>query len=290
MELNVKVQSFSYSKVYVLESLGDSDRKTGTELYNDSIKTLAFRHSYGHALVSIESKEGFLNCLDCIKENAIRNNELPLLHIEMHGLDDKSGLALKNGDFIKWQELKPILTEINTACQNNLFISLAACNGFFLLELVSITDRSPFWGLLSATHPVYPSDIAHRFKDFYDEILDSGNLLLGLRRFHSADTGYKYLYSICTSEHLFKRVYSKYLDTQLTDESLERRFRSSIFEHPQKWYFLDDIRDLDRKRRDFKRKVLSTTDDFHDKYRANFFMADLYKENEKYLDKTIPPL
>jgi hypothetical protein len=66
---------------------------------------------------------------------------VPILHLSMHGGDD--GLQLASGEFITWAQLSPHVVNLNISTNNNLFISVAACFGFYSASVNSQKwDRS----------------------------------------------------------------------------------------------------------------------------------------------------
>lgn len=68
----------------------------------------------------------------------------PIFHFEIHGVKDKTGLVLKNDDLISYSELTNMLSQVNQAIGNNLFLTLSVCHGAFLLGNVKIDKPAPF--------------------------------------------------------------------------------------------------------------------------------------------------
>ena len=64
-----------------------------------------------------------------IRQNVLEGRYLPIIHIEAHGNDDKSGLCLASNETITWREMKLPLSEINIATRFNLMLCISSCYG-----------------------------------------------------------------------------------------------------------------------------------------------------------------
>ena len=124
---------FSFNTICIIQSLGENDRKTGKMLYGNLKLDLDVElynlklHLMG---VEVNTKEEFFSRLNQIKEETIQGMR-PLIHMEIHGHDNKKGLVLASGEFISWEDLIPHLTVINYLSKNN-FLLLFKCLLLFL--------------------------------------------------------------------------------------------------------------------------------------------------------------
>ncbi len=123
------MSEFQFNKVYVIESLDSEEEKlTGQELYNDLLRWKEYQvKDFKSDLIQVSNKSEFKAALDRIKEECTTKGFYPIIHFEVHGSEDKSGLILNSGELIKWSELYKDLIEINSIIGNNLFITLAVC-------------------------------------------------------------------------------------------------------------------------------------------------------------------
>jgi hypothetical protein len=97
-----------FDKIYVLEGLELSERKTGKELYDDLLKWKCIQITGLTAdYVPIQNKAKFLNAFKTIKNDVDKNGTYPVVHLELHG--NKSGLGTPSGEFITWSELYNLL-------------------------------------------------------------------------------------------------------------------------------------------------------------------------------------
>jgi hypothetical protein len=103
--------SVRFNAVYVIESLREGERRTGSDLYDNVIGPAAFnRQGLDTHLFSVRSRAEFLATLSDIEERA-HHGRAPVLHLEAHG--NPEGLELTSGEFVTWPEMKRSLQEIN---------------------------------------------------------------------------------------------------------------------------------------------------------------------------------
>jgi hypothetical protein len=123
------MKQLEFSHIFVLESLRPKDELTGTRLFNRVIypemvnKDLKANCEH----ITVVSKEDFFNVFSRITDKVITDNIFPIIHLEMHG--SKNGLQLTSYEAITWEEIQPILIDINVLCKNNLFLTMATCYG-----------------------------------------------------------------------------------------------------------------------------------------------------------------
>lgn len=165
--------------IYVIESLEDNERQTGTELYNDIIQRYAEYYKSDTKLVSshfkVSSKSEFLDLLNHCKSIIPNMNLGLLIHIESHGSED--GIWLSNGDMVSWSQLQEYLIDINFTADNMLYISMANCYGRFLHKTIDLSKKVPFCAFISASIEVRPSQIGEYFEPFFDKLIQSRDFI-----------------------------------------------------------------------------------------------------------------
>ncbi len=169
------------------------------------------------------SKAEFFSVLHEAYEDASIRKEYPWIHIESHGTESGNGIVLSNDEFISWDDLKPILTDINLATKCNLMLVMSACNGAFLGEILQPTDRAPCWGIIGPTKEVYPDDLMAIFRSLYTELLSSlsGDKAL-ISFFDSANSrGVDSLFIMALD--LFKKAYAGYFANHCTYKEYWKR-------------------------------------------------------------------
>jgi hypothetical protein len=168
--------------IIIIESLKDNETKTGSNLYNDVICRYLEYHGnkkkIKHELHIINSKSDFFILLKEIIQNYKSYPSGILLHFEMHGASDKSGLVLSNDSHITWKELQVPFIELNVILDNELYISMATCFGRFLHEAIEFRKKAPFRAFISASKEVSPVQISQSFEAIFEKLAETCDLLM----------------------------------------------------------------------------------------------------------------
>lgn len=164
-------------RVVVVESLAEGVR-SGWNLFEDVLAP--FRAEHPELDFEVEyhapvSRADFFGLLDRIAQETEARDGRPLLHLEIHGSEDGSGLLLANDDEMLWGEVTERLVAINVASHNNLVVVLAVCFGGRLARIFSESLRAPAFGLVGPNKAIKLRYLAPGFRAFYRELLSSGD-------------------------------------------------------------------------------------------------------------------
>jgi hypothetical protein len=98
------MKPLEYSNVFVIESLRTDDSKTGTDLFNDTIRPRMMQKGLENQceLMTVNSKADFFDALTKIYNQIIYSLVNPIIHLEMNG--SKDGLQVTSGEVVTWQE------------------------------------------------------------------------------------------------------------------------------------------------------------------------------------------
>src|SRR5437016_211361 len=101
-----------YNTIFIIQSLNEG--RTGSRLYDD-LKTLTvFTEVEIEAeLIDVNNKSELIATLVEINRKVQATDALPLIHFETHGGDNPSGIILSSGEFVDWQDIERLLTDIN---------------------------------------------------------------------------------------------------------------------------------------------------------------------------------
>jgi len=274
------MSGFEFNKVYVLESL-DSQKEnlTGTELYKDLLRWKEFENELlSVELIPIHSKTELQKAFVKIKKECRTDHVIPILHFEMHGSKDRSGLVLESKELVEWLEIHEDLMDINTIAKNNVFITLAVCYGAYLLKTSHIHNRAPFWGIIGSFDTISTSDLMIRYNKFYQSFLNDFKLDQAIKILHESNQDIPSTYRYITSEQIFIKIYSKHFAESFTESAIKNRINDLLKENCRK------INDKNEKARIYskhKARLFSTKEQFFEEHKKKFFMIDLYPENEK---------
>ncbi|PWA07538.1 hypothetical protein [Flavobacterium laiguense] len=154
--------------IVVIQSLFDGDKKTGEELYNDTIKmqieyVQAQDIKMSHSFHNVEDKEALIEVLKYYGVNSSYMQGGVVIHLEIHGLDNLQGLILKNNSTITWEVLSDLFRVINVNTCNKLYVTMATCYGRYLYKGIDPKKKSPYSGYISASQEVTANsgDIDH---------------------------------------------------------------------------------------------------------------------------------
>lgn len=267
--------SVFYDSIHILESLRDGDLKTGSDL--------ADHLEYGPHKVKVRfrrpsTKSEFLECLADVATEARTGNHSPLIHIEAHGATP--GLELSSGEFMLWSEMSDVLTGINVVSRLNLFVLMAACQGSHLTQIVQPIARAPVWGLVGPMRDITAGEIQTDFRAFYDEFFMSRNGRRALERLNNAPVGPTWRYAYFTARFLFRIVFQEYLKACATPTALKERedllVRQIVGERPAPAELRESLR-----------AALANHDVHFQRMRREFFMIDLFPENDKRFPLTL---
>lgn len=268
------MRSFSFNKIFVIESL--NDKKTGHELYNDILrwKQKLNNNIFECEFVELNSRVEFFSFFQNLLME-INHGLKPIFHFEIHGLSDKSGLSLKNNDKILYKELANLLSQINKVIGNNLFLTLAVCHGAYLLEGVRIDQPAPYLGFIGSFEEVKNNDTLLRYSDFYDEFLTSFNLEKSIQRFLNVNALTPNTFTIIETEETFKQVYKNYIKENTSGRGIKKRLKEV-----EKQQFFKNLHEKQNFEKKFKEEVLRTRQKFFIKHRDIFFMINDFPGNE----------
>lgn len=274
------MKGFKFNKVYIIESLNSNiEKQTGKELFNDLLKWKQYQlKDFNSELFQVNDKKDFFEKIDKIKDDCTVLGYYPIIHFEIHGDSQKSGLVLNSGELIKWKDLYEHLIEINTIVGNNLFLTMAVCNGAFIMELIKIEKPAPFWGFIGSFDPIEESDILIRYNKFYDSFLTDFNLNKATDQLHKANPNIPSKYRYINSEETFVNVYKSYLKERFTEEEIKERFKDGLKQENIK---ITDRNELHNYRIKFKIQLLKTKKEYFEEHRDIFFMTKIFPENKK---------
>lgn len=270
-------RGFFADKVCIIESVTSNDIACGSILYNNLKSDINTREC---ELYTPSSGQDLFDSLNRILKDIKLTGKYPILHFCMHG--DTIGLEINNGDEVEWLQLKKILIDINVACHNNLLITLAVCEGAYLLNIIHPKDRSPFWGMIGNVEGVHQGQSPIAFTKFYKELLLSKQLASAfdiLNLYHKEGINIKLnTFSLVNSEMTFKKVYRKYKKNHLSSQALEHRAKKIMLKSKVGRHFSGMTRrqSIEKIQLDIFEK---SQQEFIEMW-EHFFMVDLYTENK----------
>ncbi|HHL41519.1 MAG TPA: hypothetical protein ENJ36_02530, partial [Candidatus Bathyarchaeota archaeon] len=215
------MSTLNFNKVSIVESLNDSDQKTGQQLAHD-LELLEIFHDKGIAVecIQISKPEELLLHIQSLTNDAECHGIYPVLQIEAHGSEDKKSLVLTDGS-IRWDELEPYFRELNLATKCNLLIVMATCFGIHSSSIISLLDRAPFWGVIGPEYKISSPVILSSLTKLYTALYTEQNLLDALK-LSPDEAELKFI----TCEWFFVSAYKYYVNNLCNDQALRLRAKS----------------------------------------------------------------
>ena len=217
------MSSFSFSKVSIIQALDPGEFESGTELgkYIDGLRD--DRPTVPQVeLINVKGREEFLRVIDTLVEEADRTDDCPILQIEMHGWEDKTGLAFPDDSSLSWPELSTPLARLNKATGFNLLVCMSACFGGHSLSFVRPHMPSPCFALIGPTHSVDPAELLGSFRALYRELLIKLDANAALVRLHAHGLEEGGFVTVTADDWFFKLA-EGYLRTHCTKDRLKAR-------------------------------------------------------------------
>lgn len=214
--------NFSFNKIYILESLDESEIQTGKNIFNDLIR---WKTNGNYSLYSeyfnINNKVDFDNSFLHIKSD-IKRGFYPFIHFEMHGSKRKGGLILKSREQISWQELSKFTRDINITTKNNLIISLATCYGSNFINSIDINEVAPFSCCISTLEEITAEEVEVNFMSFFETILSTTDFNLAVDNLNKSNQEHN-KYHFFSSEEFLEMILEKLINKDFKDYSITNK-------------------------------------------------------------------
>jgi hypothetical protein len=254
--------------VAIIESLPTHEKKTGNMLF-DHIQALGREATY----LPVETVVQFTGAIQEVERMCRSLGKRAALHFEIHGNED--GFGLSGGEFVQWARVKQDIINLNFQLKNHLLVSMAVCEGTWLLSIMRATRTSPFNCLVSSQAVIYEQDIERGFPAFYDALFAGDSLEESTRELNLVQNGSHF--DLTTTEAVFANVFEKYFSEWCNPKAMEIRSKN-ISQQVVKMGVTD--RELKHKLVQlYRRTVTADQEPMFEKYRAAFFMHDAYPEN-----------
>ena len=274
-------------KIYVIQSLNpNKDKLTGNNIYDIS------KHFISSEIFNIDTPSELFEKLSIVENECSTDKISPIIHFEMHGLEDKSGLALNQG-VVKWKELYEYLSKINRTSGFNLFITMAVCFGSYAMELLSPWHPAPYYGIVGSFELLQEGNLEISFEEFYNEFKATKSFNKAFTSLQMHNTNMPKQYRLITAEQTFKNLIQRYFDTEFNREKLQSRSEGSIVRKDIDWKGTEPINR--KEKRKWKRGFIKLTKDskrkrqYYQQSKSNFFMFETFPDNKNRFCKNWEP-
>lgn len=138
----------------------------------------------------------------------------PVIHLSLHG--NNEGIALTNGDFLSWHELREILLPINQALGSGLLVCLSSCYSASGCRMAMYENQPlPFFALVGHPESAAWSDSAIAFVTFYHRMSRGTNLVEAVEAMRVASGDSRFSFTIGQT---VQQGFSEYLRQRRLDD------------------------------------------------------------------------
>lgn len=269
------MSTFSFNKIFVLESLLPNEFQTGTELER-RINSWAPSQGINCQVVTfqIHSMQDWEVAWNGIYTSITQMGNNPIIHLEMHGNETQVGIDKgKNGSISLIDVFKKV-QKANELSHNNTFLSLAVCEGLNVIRSLGVYEPMPFCGVMGSEETLGNQELLENYTIFYKTFLKTLNL-------DAADAAMKASgieagkYKLVKPEQVFMNAYLGYLETYKTDEQIVDKAKKAACDAGI--VFKDDD-EKNRFVRDYRCSLLLTENEEYQRAVNKFFMFDHYPE------------
>jgi hypothetical protein len=176
----------------------------------DDLEPQLARVGLHHQVFEVTTAAQFLGTLRAVAIEAGSGSLKPIIHLDMHGSAENGLMIAASGEWVPWDELADVLSDINAALQNNLFVVSCACHGQHFIKATKLLRTCPYFVLVAPKQAVAAGFIEDRIPKFYEAMFEGDDFVAAHRQhltpeffeFHSEKLLYiaivDYVHKYCT--------------------------------------------------------------------------------------------
>ena len=272
-----------FGKVHIVEWLRPGDRRTGAELL-DELEPLGIvsKPQVLTQLHRVATRADFLGVLRGIEGEFRASARLPVLHIETHG--DYDGIGVSDAEGFTFHELMEKLIPLNTLTELRLIVVMSACLGMWAVKMLQPVTRAACLAVIGPNRKLNDHELARGFQTFYRTMFQVGNGNAAYKAMNDAIDPTKPTFGMANAEMLFRMVYCHFLRDRCSPTELDKRAESIM--HGMRWkYFIDHGKPMPMPVFEHfstaTRHHVESHDEHFDLFRREYFMLDLFPENDR---------
>lgn len=195
------------------------DDKTLSDYLDEEIREII---SYSNDIYSsklayerfiVNTSEEFFSVLEDISNKTRKEGYYPGIHFDMHGGD--KGLQIgATRELIAWDQLLPILREINKNVKNNLLVISSCCLSFEMIKsFCTFNEITPFNVLIAPNTQVTFRFLKHEFVNFFRELIKTEDIYTSYKEIEDE-------YGLYVSPHMFMSLLDPVTIQTIIDNSM----------------------------------------------------------------------
>lgn len=226
--MNTPDTEITHHGIILIQSLKESDRKTGDELHKDILQYKQYlREDSFVELYNVATVEEFIWTLENINK-AMTKGKIFSLHIETHGSED--GIHLASRECMTWKQFYDNIRPINIKMGNLLMVIMSMCKGGALVSYIEPEKRAPYLAFIGAFRNLTEDEVARGFSAFYDRYSNALDISAGMEALDAEIDGInpqKKTFWCLTSESIFDSIF----DPDRDPENFRKMVREQLFNH-----------------------------------------------------------
>ena len=207
------------TKIFVIESLQEGDKKTGTNLYNDLIR---YQFPFDSMHYKVMDSGDWYGAIEDIKSK-VKPGDVVFLHLEAHGNGKGTAVILTNGEELSFRKIGDDFICINRIIGCNLYVTLAVCHGLFLLMDSMSLEKMPFCGLIGSLQAISESDLEIRYYEFYRSYSEFQDIELAMEELKKSNPSIPSSYIFLKPETIFFQTWKEYYEVTSDEEWKKKR-------------------------------------------------------------------
>lgn len=212
---------FWANAICIVESLAPDERKTGRHL-NEDLEALLLQQKIAHSFNEVGTAGQFRELMRQLAMKARDEGIRPILHLEVHGLENRKGLQfLPSRERMLWSEFAELAREVNVATGNNLLVVMAVCHGFHAVLEVRLNDVTPCCVLLGTQDVVTNQQVLAAFGTFYRRLFETNDVEAA---YGALPPGFRHF----TCEEVLVKSFARYFQEACKGAGRRRRVESLV--------------------------------------------------------------
>ena len=277
----------SIGVVHIVEWLNPGDARTGAALL-DELQPMGIvsRPPVAVDFHRVDTRDAFVALMRQFEREFQENRRTPVLHIETHGNEQGIGAA----DSLQWRELTEELIPLNRLTRLNLVLILAACQGFYGVQMLQPDRRAAaFRGLIGPHRPVTAGEAMDGCLAFYRTLFRPQDGDAALKAMNDAVDASTETFWLMSAEDVFKTVNRSHFKEHCTPEALRRRrdrLMSRLARRHRAKNGLDPSAELAQRWFDQATAHLLDQRTLFERLRQEYFFINAFPENNVRFDVT----
>jgi hypothetical protein len=268
--MNTPSTEITCKGIIVIQSLKDSERKTGEELQKDILQYKKYLHEDSfEKFYNVTTVREFIETLENIKK-AMSKGEVFTLHLETHG--SESGIHLSSGECMTWKQFFDNIRPINIEMGHLLVVVMVMCKGGAIISYIEPHKRAPYRAFIGAFRDITVDEVYRGFSAFYGSYTNMLDIIEGMEALDLEIDGInptKKTFWCFSAESIFDSIFNPDRDPEHFKKMVTEQFHNHIV-NGEIHYTIEQV----------EYNIRNLLKDTSDKYRDYYCFNDIFEKHE----------